>query len=157
MIVGIGSLSLLLLGGAVAVGSLVATANSNSADRVQIDTSDDRNDDQRDDRNELVPDADANDPSNPNSSSQPSSKPRSVDVDNNGAVALDDATIAAISKAALAAAGGSGTVTDIDNEQGSNRAYAYEVEVERADRSEVTVYLDASYKVVKVVEDNTWD
>lgn len=156
MYVGISSLSLLLLGGAVVTGALVSSANDDRADRVQINTNG-RSNDWHDDRHDSR--SGKSDSAQPKGNSQatPKNRSRSIDIDNNGAVPLDDATITAISKAALAAVNGPGVVTDIENEQGDNKTYAYEVEIERADRSEVTVYLDKSYKVLKTVEDETWD
>jgi uncharacterized membrane protein YkoI len=76
------------------------------------------------------------------------------DVDSENNTPMSAADIKSATDAAIKAAGGKGTVTDIDDRSGSNSTYAFEVEVERPDGSEVTVYLDINFKVVKTVEDS---
>jgi uncharacterized membrane protein YkoI len=65
--------------------------------------------------------------------------------------ALTGATLDRASKAALAATGG-GTVTE--TERDSENGATYEVEVTKADHSQVDVRLNAQYKVVVIESDH---
>lgn len=89
-----------------------------------------------------------------NNSDGPRNRP---DVSSENSSPMSDADTKSASDAAIKAAGGKGTVTDIDDRSGSNSTYAFEVEVERPDGSEVTVYLDSNFKVVKTVEDGDFN
>lgn len=156
---------LLLLGGSFNLGMAASAQSWNTNDRFGLNSGFIHDDDDFEElhdkngrfgNNDLRDDSSRNDSprngQNDNSNQMQPNSPRNNTDDTTSKTALTPETVASIESAAVKAAGGSGVVTEIDNDTNKNLKYAYAVEVERTDGTEVTIFLSAAFEVVSTQE-----